>query len=56
MTAAKRPQTETREGTTRSPADRYLFHDAGARVPAKGRPRGERDDAGRVERGRRRRL
>ena len=45
MTAAKRKQPDTPDGTTRSPADRDIFNDDGAAVPVKDRPRGERDDA-----------
>ncbi|HJT06798.1 MAG TPA: hypothetical protein VJ747_07730 [Stellaceae bacterium] len=45
MTAAKRQQTDAPDGTTRSPADRDIFHDDGAAVPVKDRPREERDRA-----------
>ena len=45
MTAAKRKQTHSPDGTTRSPADRDIFHDNGPRVPAKDRPHDERNDA-----------
>lgn len=46
MTAAKRQQSEAPDGTTRSPADRDIFHDDGPKAPAKDRPRDERDNAG----------
>ena len=45
MTATKRKQTPSRDGTTRSPADRDIFHDDGPRVPVKDRSPEERDNA-----------
>lgn len=45
MTAAKRQQTDAPQGTTRSPADRDIFHDDGPELPVKDRPRDERDNA-----------
>jgi hypothetical protein len=45
MTAAKRKKTDAPDGTTRSPADRDIFHDDGPAVPVKDRPSEERDKA-----------
>jgi hypothetical protein len=45
MTAPKQKPTHAPDGTTRSPADRDIFHDDGPRVPVKDRPHEEHDDA-----------
>ena len=45
MTASKRQQRHSPDGTTRSPADRDIFHDDGPRVPVKDRTPAEQDEA-----------
>jgi hypothetical protein len=42
MDERKGPERTSDEATTRSPADKDIFGDAGATVPAKDRPRDER--------------
>ena len=45
MTAPKPKPSHSPDGTTRSPADRDIFHDDGPLVPVKDRTPEERDGA-----------
>lgn len=43
MASREQPPGRSRDGTTRSPADRDIFRDDGPRVPVKDRPPEEKD-------------